>query len=216
MASNVNGVTLMLTPITLPPPAVPGTSQSLYVLVIYARGKLLAIASLEKLKHTPFPVEEVQLIAGATGLPDTVARAALAQPSGSNREFPRLVESALKRLCDLAYLGEHPLTKMRLVESRLAAQGAVSGVLARARILRALLQEAIEQLRPVGALPASTSVPRQDWQPYLIFDRAYIAGEPNNSIMNWLQIGEGTFNRTRRRALHLVATVLLGMERREG
>jgi DNA-directed RNA polymerase specialized sigma24 family protein len=42
---------------------------------------------------------------------------------------------------------------------------------------------------------------------------AYLLGEPNREIMSKLYISEGTFNRTRRRAIRALAKALLEMER---
>lgn len=178
---------------------------TLYALILDARGKPLALAPLQQLQNTPFPPEQIQLVDADARI--TNGKEGARADSKSNAEFVREVESALKRLYDLAYLCEHPLAQLPIVTARLA-QRESPNCLDRARILRNLLQETIEQLRPHGALPSNAAIPRREWHPYLILQRAYIEGEPNYRIMNWLQIGEGTFNRTRRQALRGVANAL--------
>jgi len=126
--------------------------------------------------------------------------------------FVRLVESALRRLEDLVYLGEHPLSEMQAVSQRLEAANVPVGRFHRARILHALLEGAIEQLRPIGPLPARVSVPRRVWHPYLILSCAYMRGDANYLIMNWLQISEGMFNRMRWSAIQAIAGILVEWE----
>ena len=59
-----------------------------------------------------------------------------------------------------------------------------------------------EKLRPPGELP-------REWYSYVVLHDAYIEGAPNRDIMARLYISEGTFNRTRRKALRGVARLLL-------
>lgn len=199
----------MFATIAQPKPIGGNAGEKLYLLVMDARGNPLALSSLDKLPHSLFPSRPLELVAETRTLPG----------SGENAVAPLSpaktllhVESALKRLYDLAYLCEHPLAASCLVTGRLGAKPLAPTCLQRACVLRELLQETIAQLRPVGAAPARSSVPRREWQPYLILHHAYIEGENNYAIMRWLQISEGTFNRTRRRALQTVAKVLMEME----
>ena len=76
--------------------------------------------------------------------------------------------------------------------------------------------KSFEQLRPVGPLPGRASIPRRDWHAYLILYNAYVEGQNNYRIMNWLPISEGTFNRTRRSALNAVARVMQELEEQHG
>lgn len=186
---------------------------TLYALILDAHGKPLALTPLQQLSHSPFPSEQIQLVDAEARLlpapnvaPDSLD-AKSSSASNANPAFVRDVESALKRLYDLAYLCEHPLAQLPRVTTRLA-QLESPNCLDRARILRNLLQETIEQLRPHGATPSIAEIPRREWHPYLTLHRAYVEGEPNYRIMNWLQISEGTFNRTRRQALRGVAKAL--------
>jgi hypothetical protein len=67
--------------------------------------------------------------------------------------------------------------------------------------------QAVEALKPAGALPAG-AVPRE-WYSYIILHEAYWQGVSNRDIMSKLYISEGTFNRTRRAAIRSVARTLL-------
>jgi hypothetical protein len=204
----------MIAPIAQPQPEVCIVGANLFVLVMDTQGKPLAIAPLRQLEHNPFPIGQIRLIEGEARVLEVSETNALAEQAGPIPVFVRQVESALKRIYDLAFLGEHPLAQMQVVLERGEEESGPLTRLVRAKILRELLVEVIEQLRPGGPTPAKTSVPRRDWHPYLVLTCAYVEGEPNLQIMNWLQISEGTFNRTRRSALVVVAEVLEEMERK--
>ena len=118
------------------------------------------------------------------------------------------MENALRNLTDYAYLGEHPLAKMKLVKSRLSLEGVTH--LDRGKAVYRVLTEAIEKLRPEGKLPSDPPPP--EWYPYLILHDAYLEDTPNRDIMARLYISEGTFNRTRRAALRAVTRTLEEME----
>jgi hypothetical protein len=123
-----------------------------------------------------------------------------------------LVESALKRLYDFSYLGAHPLTQLRIVRSQWKGKNQPLTSLDRAKAVNTFLVEIIERLRPRGPLPKRNAIPCREWHPYLILRQAYVEEEHNYTIMNWLQISEGTFNRTRRRALQIVAKTVAELE----
>jgi hypothetical protein len=80
------------------------------------------------------------------------------------------------------------------------------------KALHSLLIYAIEQLRPAGAEPSSTVVPTREWHNYLILHDSYVKDELTRDIMARLYIGEGTYNRTRRRALRSVGKMIQEME----
>lgn len=133
-------------------------------------------------------------------------------PPATNEPLLPLVEDALKRLWDFSYLGNHPLTRLKIVRDRCKPTREPLTCLHRAAAVSALLTEMIELLRPGGPIPARTAIPRREWHSYMILRFAYLEGDHNYTIMNWLQIGEGTFNRTRRRALLAVAKALAELE----
>jgi len=60
--------------------------------------------------------------------------------------------------------------------------------------------------------PKPLMVPSREWHLFLVLYAAYVVGDPNRDIMSRLYIGEGTFNRTRRRALRGLARALQEME----
>lgn len=120
----------------------------------------------------------------------------------------KAVENALRHLADYAYLGEHPMIKMKLVKSRLST-GTVTH-LDRGKAVVNVLAEAVEKLQPEGPLP-NDPIPRE-WYPYLILHAAYFENTLNRDIMARLYISEGTFNRTRRAALRAVTKTLEEME----
>jgi hypothetical protein len=68
------------------------------------------------------------------------------------------------------------------------------------------LIEAIERLRPPGArpMPGSSAGPGA-WLHYLTLHEAYVEGRPNKQIMQRYYLSEGTFHRSRRRAIDAVA-----------
>ncbi|MBN1660401.1 MAG: GAF domain-containing protein [Anaerolineae bacterium] len=141
-------------------------------------------------------------------------------PAGlSDQEFVTLVEDALRHLHDLAYLGSHTLAGLAVVAWRLddarAAGQAPEFVthLDQGKMLSQVMVQALAKLRPDGPEPARHDVPPRTWHQYLILHGAYVDGELNRDIMNRLYISEGTFNRTRRRALRGLSLALREMER---
>ena len=127
------------------------------------------------------------------------------------REVISLVEDALRHLYDYPYLGEHRLAQLRIVESYLDVQeGAFVTHLDRGKALQDVLTTALEKLKPPDPQP---SPPPREWHQYVILYDSYVLGKRNRDIMSRLYIGEGTFNRARRRAIRGVARALEEMER---
>jgi GAF domain len=124
-----------------------------------------------------------------------------------------MVEEALRHLYDFSYLGEQELSKLRVVERRLAdRQGSSLTFIDRGKALSETLVQAVNRLRPDEPEPGRDQVPPREWHQFIILHDSYVAGEPNRNIMSKLYIGEGTFNRTRRRALRGVAKSLAELE----
>jgi hypothetical protein len=146
------------------------------------------------------------------------AAAAEPGPAGLSPEaFTAQVEDALRRLHDYPALGEHPLARLALVRQSLAASHAdgAGTHIDRGKALHRVLVDAIDKLRPEGVPPNPHSVPPREWHQFIILHDSYVLDEPNRDIMSRLYIGEGTFNRTRRRALQGVAKALQEMEEAE-
>jgi hypothetical protein len=98
---------------------------------------------------------------------------------------------------------------MGLVKDRLSG-GQVTH-LERGKAVQQVMLEAIEKLRPAGAIPRDP--PPREWYPYLILRQAYLEEVANRDIMLRLYISEGTFNRTRRSAIRSLARALGEMEK---
>jgi GAF domain-containing protein len=128
----------------------------------------------------------------------------------SERESISAVEEALRHLYDYGYLGEQRLAGLRIVESHLdLANGAPLTHLDRGRALQRLLVAAIDKLKPSTPQP---SPPGREWYQYTILHDCYVLGRLNRDVMSDLFIGEGTFNRARRRAIRAVTKALVEME----
>jgi hypothetical protein len=126
-------------------------------------------------------------------------------------EAVSLVEDALRHMHDYTYLGEHPLARLRAVDSFLAApkHGFVTH-LDRGKALQELLVAAIDKLRPSGPAP---SPPGREWYAYRILHDCYVVGRLNRDVMAVLYVSEGTFNRARRRAVRAVTRAVAEIER---
>ncbi len=129
-------------------------------------------------------------------------------------ELVSLVEDALRQLYDYPYLGEHSLAKLGVVDWWLQRQDEEFVThIDRGKALSEALVQAVNKLRPDGAEPGPHAIPPREWYQYVILHDAYLLGELNRDIMSKLYISEGTFNRTRRRAVRGVARALQDMER---
>lgn len=116
-------------------------------------------------------------------------------------------EHALRHLQDPLALANSVLFDHLPVSSALALQGSDSVTpLARARALRAVLLASIERL-------AGSSHDAAQALPYIILKEEYVIGRRNREIMRRLAIGEGTFYRYRRQAIHAVTLDLVRLER---
>jgi hypothetical protein len=118
------------------------------------------------------------------------------------------VETALRNLSDYAFLGNSSLAKLGLVKVS-ASVGLVTHI-DRGKVLRNLITDTIEKLRPSDELPGE--IPPREWHPYVILHDAYVMDIQNRDIMAKLYISEGTFNRTRRSAVRAVARAMSEME----
>ncbi|MFN2226267.1 MAG: hypothetical protein ACK2UY_08170, partial [Anaerolineae bacterium] len=140
--------------------------------------------------------------------------AGTAGEEAADAQFVPLVEDALRQLHDYSYLGEHALAQLAVVDWELARRDhEFLTHIDRGKALSEVLVRAVGKLRPGGPEPARHSVPPREWQPYAILYDAYVLGELNRDIMSRLYVGEGTFNRTRRRAIRAVARALQEMEK---
>jgi hypothetical protein len=89
-------------------------------------------------------------------------------------EFARLTRRALSHLDNLPRLAASPLTRLPLVDGRLAAaQSVTAGPLERAAVLRSLLVESVERLKPEGATAFGTT---GSWRHYNALYYPYVLG----------------------------------------
>lgn len=128
------------------------------------------------------------------------------------------VELALRNLHDYSFLGEQRLAELRIVDMQLAGVQigglpAAATHVERGKALQHVIIEAVNLLRPQGAPPSTTAVPGREWHAYLILYGSYVEDELTRDTMARLYIGEGTFNRARKQAIHSVARSLQEMER---
>ena len=121
---------------------------------------------------------------------------------------PECLELALRNVYDYAYLADSPLAELMLVQTRLP-DGQVTHI-ERGKAVHAILQEALNKLRPGEA--QSPNPPSREWYPFLILQEAYIEETSNRDIMQKLYISEGTFNRTRRTAIRSLARAIGELE----
>jgi hypothetical protein len=135
--------------------------------------------------------------------PPPASDGAVSEPTAASAptDFRLLVEGALRHLDDPPALSQHPL----LAAVRLD----MASPLENAAALRSELVRAVERLRPSGPRPTPGSDGRRGgWLPYLVLYEAYVETRPNKQIMQRYYVSEGTFHRTRRRAIDAVATDL--------
>jgi GAF domain-containing protein len=135
---------------------------------------------------------------------------------GEDNAFMDEVEDALRHMHQFAYLGQHPVAQLQVVE-QLAQENATKAGIAvthveRGKALHQLLVQAVEKLRPGEKAPAKHEVPARQWQPYLILHHSYIQGELTTDIMSWLYISESNYNRKRKHAAQSVAKTIQEME----
>jgi hypothetical protein len=127
--------------------------------------------------------------------------------------FASLVEDALRRLYDYTYLGEHDVARLSIVDWHLQSGGdRFVTHIDRGKAVSEILVDAVSKLRPEGDAPERHTIPPRKWHQFTILYDAYVMGELNRDIMSKLYIGEGTFNRTRRRAVRGVAKALQEMD----
>ena len=130
----------------------------------------------------------------------------------SDREAIAMIEDALRHIHDFSYLGRLPLAQLRIVDSHLDV-GEMETVthVDRGKALKETLLSALNKLTP--STDRGPTPPSREWRPYLILHDSYILGKLNREVMSELDISEGTFNRTRRRALRGMTRALAEMER---
>lgn len=142
-------------------------------------------------------------------------------------EFVRLTRRALSHMVDLPRLAASPLTQLRLVEARLHERQAALETLERAGALKALLTDAISQLKPEDKGDFGVSAEWRHYNalhfPYVVGLRPYSQGvlyerdslsETDRAALAWFreQVPDRTLRHWQNAAARLVALHLLEQE----
>ncbi len=132
------------------------------------------------------------------------------QPSFDAAEFERLVRDALANLRDQAGLATHPFAALVVAGPSKGGQAAT-----RADLLRRVLLNAIERLRPAAETERKAGSP--EWRPYQLLHGRYVEGLSLQQLQAQLSLSERQLRREHSRALeavarHLQDTLLPGVE----
>lgn len=117
--------------------------------------------------------------------------------------FVQMVKDALSQFWGGPKLSQSPLLGLRITRNKLAEYGVP------AKALRAVLQEAIERLRPAG----ERSMTANEWMIYNILDLKFVQGLRIRDAARRLAMSESDFYRKQRIAIEQVAATLAAMER---
>lgn len=117
-------------------------------------------------------------------------------------EVVKTVEEGFRYLNDYIKLGDSPLTNILSIEGDTHIE--------RGKAIQEKLISTLDTLRPHGDLPAEP-LPRA-WYSFTILHDAYVQEIPDRDIMAKLYISEGTFYRTRRKALRGISRALMEAE----
>jgi hypothetical protein len=118
----------------------------------------------------------------------------------SDLKLEAVVEDGFRHFHDYSKLARSPLVQMLGIQTQSHIDAG--------KQVQQELQNILEQLRPAGKEP-SEPVSRE-WYCYTILRDAYIDDIPTRDIMSKLYISEGTYYRTRRKALRLISREIMG------
>ena len=118
--------------------------------------------------------------------------------------FAQIVKDALTQFWGGPKLTQSPLRQMRIVRERLGENDNVP-----AKAVRAVLQEAIDRLKPDGDREMTSA----QWVMYNILDLRFVQGRRIRNIAARLAMSESDFYRKQRIAIEQVAEALVHMER---
>lgn len=105
----------------------------------------------------------------------------------------------------LKALGQHPLSRLHVVEQRQQASGYTASPAGRGLALREVLTSALEQLKPANTPPDPAE---RSWRPYLILSEQLVNGRSPEWVAAQLHISRGTYFLEQKRALEIVADTL--------
>ncbi|HLF25831.1 MAG TPA: histidine kinase N-terminal 7TM domain-containing protein [Anaerolineae bacterium] len=150
-------------------------------------------------------IDVIQRQRGAPRYVDSPPQPALEETLGADPEFIANVKDALSHFWGGPKLTTSPLLRMAVVDR---ATNAHNGNTSKA--LRAVLGDAIEQLRPDGP----RSLTAAEWVLYNILELRFLQGERVRDIARKLAMSESDLYRKQRVAVEAVARVLAQMEQR--
>ena len=108
--------------------------------------------------------------------------------------FIGLFKDLISRLYDRVAIETHPLATFFPVAEDASTR--------RAEVVQRLIQDEIEELRPVGE---EILVQSPEWRPYLILRKRYIEGQDPHEIAKSLYVGDRQFRRDHSRALQALS-----------
>lgn len=103
------------------------------------------------------------------------------------------IRQILKRWHYAELLGQHELAALTVVARRQRDAGHADTAVGRGLALKAVLNEAIEALRPVSDSGAEPDPDSKSWRPYIIITERYCLGRIPEWIMSKLHVSERTF-----------------------
>jgi hypothetical protein len=121
--------------------------------------------------------------------------------------FSQAVKDALSHFWGGPKLSHSPLLSLNTVRQRLQENDGVP-----AKAVRAVLQEAIERLRPSGERSMTTN----EWVMYNILDLRYVQGQRIRDVAQRLAMSESDYYRKQRIAIDQLSQTLIQMERFSG
>jgi hypothetical protein len=114
-------------------------------------------------------------------------------------ELIHCVEDGFRYLYDYSKLGRSPLVELFGVKGE--------DHIERGKLVHQHLLRILDKLRPANLMPSEP--PTHEWYSYTILHDAYVEDTPARDIMAKLYISEGTYYRTRRKALRGITRALL-------
>ncbi|HJW83651.1 MAG TPA: histidine kinase N-terminal 7TM domain-containing protein [Anaerolineae bacterium] len=150
-------------------------------------------------------IDVIQRQRGAQRYVDSPPQPSLEETLVADPEFIANVKDALSHLWGGPKLTASPLLRMTVVDQAAADHDGSAP-----KALRAILAEAIEQLRPGG----SRSLTAAEWVVYNILELRFMRGERMRDIAHKLAMSESDLYRKQRVAVEAVARVIAQMEQR--
>jgi hypothetical protein len=143
-------------------------------------------------------IETVQRLRASVTFPNAQNWAAEVNPA----EVPQMVKEALKDFWGGPRLTESPLLRLRVVQNAIDRHDGNA-----ANALRAVLNEAVEKIKPEGQRKTTT-----EWLLYNILEMKFLQGERVRDVATRLAVSEADLYRKQRVALEKIASVIIEME----